>query len=223
MSAADHVIILAAGKSLQLDGASKILIRHPVDGRTILDWAIEAFAGKRITIVVGFRAIQIMQSYPELDYVHNPEWALTNNAMSLGLALTDEPTYVVSGDIFVERRLVERLDREAPDIVLTSRREKRSLSAVHCVLDKEGRVIEPYQGPVRDMAHPESVGLFKISSPEVLRQWRRRCVEHSNLFVGQLLPCDPPIVRSVPLGDEFFFEVNTPTDYMELMRGRGQS
>lgn len=221
MSAAGRVIILAAGKSLQLDGISKILIRHPADGRTILDWAIEAFAGKRITVVVGFRAIQIMQAYPGLDYIHNPEWVLTNNAMSLGLALTEEPTYVVSGDIFIERRLIERLDQEAPDLVLTSQREKRSLTAVHCVLDGEGRVIELYQGPVRDMMHPESVGLFKISSHDVLRQWRRRCIEHSNLFAGQLLPCDPPRVKSVLLGeDELFFEVNTPTDYMELIRGQ---
>jgi choline kinase len=223
MSAVERVIILAAGKSLQLDGISKILIRHPADGRTILDWAIEAFAGKRITVVVGFRAIQIMQAYPDLDYIHNPEWALTNNAMSLGLALTEEPAYVVSGDIFIERRLIERLDRDVPDLVLTSRREKRSLSAVHCVLDDAGRVIEPYQGPVRDMAHPESVGLFKVSSPEVLRQWRRRCIEHSNLFAGQLLPCSPPCVQSVPLEDELFFEVNTPTDYMELIRSRARS
>ncbi|WP_323018053.1 hypothetical protein [Castellaniella sp.] len=221
MSTVEHVIILAVGKSLQLDGISKILIRHPTDGRTILDWAIEAFAGKRITVVVGFRAIQIMQAYPNLDYIHNPEWALTNNAMSLGLALTEAPTYVVSGDIFIEQRLIERLDREAPDLVLTSRREKRRLTAVYCVLDDAGCVIEPYQGPVRDMAHPESVGLFKVSSPEVLWQWRRRCIEHSNLFAGQLLPCDPPRVRSVCLADdELFFEVNTPTDYMELIRSR---
>ena len=223
MNAVERVIILAAGKSLQLDGISKVLIRHPADGRTILDWAIEAFAGKCITVVVGFRAIQIMQAYPNLNYIHNPEWALTNNAMSLGLALTEKPTYVVSGDIFIGRNLIERLDRAAPDLVLTSPREKRSLTAVHCVLDDLDRVIETYQGPVRDMVHPESVGLFKVSSPDVLRQWRRRCIEHSNLFAGQLLPCSPPCIHSVSLGnDDLFFEVNTPTDYIELIRSCAQ-
>src|ERR1700733_10391945 len=96
----DNVIILAAGKSLQLDGISKALIRHPATGKTVLDYAVEAFAGKRITVVVGFRAIHIMQNYPRLRFVHNPDWALTNNAMSLGLALGnlpgDEPNYVVA-------------------------------------------------------------------------------------------------------------------------------
>lgn len=219
----EHVIILAAGKSLQLDGISKALIRHPRSGRTILDHAIEAFAGKRITVVVGFRAIHIMQHYPQLHFVHNPDWALTNNAMSLGLALAeapDTPTYVVSGDIFLERRLVQRLDRAGPNLVLTSDREKRSLSAIHCVLgrgDDGQRVVETYQGPVRSMAHPESVGLFKASSAQLLRTWQRRCVEHANLFAGQLLPCDGDTVRAEPLAGELFYEVNTPSDYLQLI------
>lgn len=218
MRAPDHVIILAAGKSLQLDGASKALIRHPVTGRTILDYAIDAFAGKKITVVVGFRAIQIMQAYPQFDYVHNPDWALTSNAMSLGLSLDDRPAYVLSGDIFMERRLVERLDAAGPDLVLVSDRERRSLSAIHCVLGDGDRVVETYQGPVRSMAHPESVGLFKVSDPGILRAWRRRCIEHSNLFAGQLLPCDVAPVGIERLGDELFFEINTPVDYLELIR-----
>jgi choline kinase len=227
MSAAvDRVIILAAGKSLQLDGISKALIRHPGTGKTVLDYAVHAFAGKRITVVVGFRAIHIMQHYPQLQFVHNPDWALTNNAMSLGLALGDmpgdEPTYVVSGDIFIDRALVQRLDRAAPDLALTSDREKRSLTAIHCVIepdgDQEGRIAETYQGPVRTMAHPESVGLFKISSPQMLRTWQRRCVQHANLFAGQLLPCSEGKIASVPLRDsELFHEVNTPVDYLELL------
>ncbi len=218
MSKVDRVIIMAAGKSLQLDGISKALIRHPNTGRTILEYAVDAFAGKRITVVVGFRGIQIMQAYPKLEYVHNPDWALTNNAMSLGLALDDGPTYVVSGDIFIAAELVQRLDRSAPDLVLVSDREKRSLTAIHCVLDEREQVVETYQGPVRSMAHPEAVGIFKISNPDVLRAWRRRCIEHSNLFAGQLLPCDEAPIGIEKLGNELFFEVNTPTDYLELIK-----
>lgn len=213
----EQVIILAAGKSLQLDGISKALLRHPVTGKTILDYAIAAFAGKRITVVVGFRAIQIMQAYPQLNFVYNPDWALTNNAMSLALALNDQPTYVLSGDIFLAPELIQRLDNMAADLVLTSAREKRSLTAIHCVLGPEQQIIETYQGPVRSMAHPESVGLFKISSPAVLREWQRRCFAHANLFAGQLLPCELSVIGAAELRDEFYFEINTPTDYMQLI------
>lgn len=223
MTTPRHAIVLAAGKSLQLDGISKALIRHPRTGRTVLDHAVQAFAGCRVTVVVGFRAIHIMQHYPALRYVHNPDWALTNNAGSLGLALSelDEgPCYVVSGDIFFDRPLIERLDAEGPDLALVSPREKRTLSAIHCVTDGEGHIRETYQGPVRSMAHPESVGLFKLSSPALLRTWQRRCTEHANLFAGQLLPCDDPgaPVRAVPLlAGERFEEINTPVDYLRLI------
>ncbi len=217
MSTTGRAIVLAAGRSSQLDGVNKVLVRHPATGKTVLDYAIEAFAGARVTVVVGFRAVQIMQEYPQLHFVHNPDWALTNNAMSLALALTDEPTYVVSGDIFVGRELITRLDEAPADLVLTSDREKRSLSAVHCVVDDIGRVTETYQGRVRDMAHPEAVGLFKMSSAAGLREWQQRCLKHANLFAGQVMPCDVAEVHAEPLGDELYYEVNTPTDYLELI------
>jgi choline kinase len=216
-STVGQVIVLAAGKSLQLDGASKLMIRHPVTGHTILDYLCDAFVGKKIIVVVGYKAIEIMQAYPNLDYVYNPDWALTNNAMSLALALDDKPTYVVSGDIFLSSDLVRRLDGELDDLVLTSGREKRSLTAIHCVLDDKNSILETYQGPVRNMRHPESIGLFKVTSSSLLREWRRRCLLHSNLFVGQLIPCDVMDVASVSITDEFFYEINTPTDYMKLV------
>ena len=42
----ENAIILAAGRSLQLDGKNKVLIRHPKTRKTILDYAIDAFHGK---------------------------------------------------------------------------------------------------------------------------------------------------------------------------------
>jgi len=217
MSAVRQAIILAAGRGHQVDGMAKVLIRHPATGRTILQHAVEAFAGKRVVVVVGFRAVQIMESAPQLDYVVNQDWALTNNAMSLGLALDGEPTYVVSGDMFFDRALVEHLDAGEPDLVLTELRENRTLSAIHCVLRPDQSIAETYQGPIRDVSHPEAIGLFKISDPAILGRWKRVCVQHGNLFVGQTLPCDQAPVRSAPLGEHGFFEVNTPADYLRLM------
>jgi len=217
MSSVDKVIILAAGRGNQADGVAKTLIRHPLTGRTILDHAVEAFAGKKIVAVVGFRAIQIMETHPEIDYVINHDWAITNNAMSLGLALDNEPCYAVSGDIFFERSLVERLDLSSPNIVLTENRENRALSAIHCVLRSDGSISSTYQGPVQDMANPEAIGLFKISDREILRHWKRLCIKHGNLFVGQILPCNGEPIFAVDKAGATFDEINTPSDYLRLI------
>lgn len=217
MTEVNQAIVLAAGRGHQVDGMAKVLIRHPASGRSILDHAVAAFAGKRVVVVVGFRAIQIMESAPELDYVINRDWALTNNAMSLGLALNDEPTYVVSGDIFFDRELIEHLDAQGPNLVLTEARENRTLTAVHCVLRGDRSIAETYQGPIRDVGHPEAIGLFKVSDPDLLRRWKRFSIGHGNLFAGQTLPCDGAPVLSAERGDFRFYELNTPTDYLRLL------
>jgi choline kinase len=218
MSMVKQAIILAAGRGHQVDGMAKVLIRHPVTGKTILQHAIEAFAGKRIVVVVGFRAVQVMESAPALDYVVNYDWELTSNAMSLGLALDDEPTYIVSGDIFFDRDLVQHLDAQGPDLALTEARENRPLSAIHCVLRDDQSIAETYQGAVRNITHPEAIGLFKVSDTELLRRWKRVCIAHGNLFVGQTLPCDGAPIASVPRGSFEFSEINTPADYLRLMQ-----
>lgn len=217
MSGVERAIILAAGRGHQLDGYTKILIRHPKTGKTILDHAIEAFAGKQITVVVGFRAVQIMEQYPQLDYVVNYDWALTNNAMSLGLALDERPTYVVSGDVFFDRPLIEKLDAAPADLVLTEARENRTLTAIHCMLRDNGTVEETYQGAVRNVRHPEAIGMFKISNADLLERWKKLCIRHGNLFVGQTLPCDGAPVASVAVEDHPFVEINTPGDYLNFM------
>jgi choline kinase len=213
----NQAIILAAGRGHQVDGMAKVLIRHPVTGRSILQYAVDAFAGKRIIVVVGFRAVHVMECAPNLAYVVNHDWALTSNAMSLGLALDDEPTYVISGDIFFDRDLVEHLDHQGPNLALTEARENRVLSAVHCVLREDQSIAETYQGPLRSIAHPEAIGLFKISDPDLLRRWKRACISHGNLFVGQTLPCDGTPVVACPRGDFEFTEINTPVDYLRLI------
>lgn len=217
----NQVIILAAGKSLQLDGVNKALIEHPISRKTILDCMIDAFEGKVITVVVGFSAIQIMQKYPQLNYVINPNWAVTNNAMSLGLALTNEPTYVVPGDIYLDKKLVYRLDNEVSDLALTRNTENRVLSSIHAIT-KDNNIIDVYQGPIKNSTHPETTGLFKISNKEALTAWRNQCLQHGNLFAGQLLPVNVTNIKSVDVEKDFLWEINTPTDYLNLIREAGR-
>jgi len=214
----ERVIILAAGQGFQLDGICKVLLRHPTTGKTILQTAIDAFSGKDITVVVGYKAIDIMQEYPELDYVINSNWAVSNNALSLGLALDERSTYVVSGDIFFDHSLIQELDLAGPDLVLCEDRENRTLTAVHCVFDQETGLSETYHGPVRDHLHPEAIGLFKVSSPGLLRKWKKQCLEHGNLFVGETLPCGAAEILRHDVGVHPFHEINTHGDYLNLLQ-----
>ena len=213
----ERAIILAAGHEVHLDGMCKSMLRHPATGKTIIQSAVEAFEGKHVSVVVGYKATEIMQSYPQLDYIYNPDWAISNNALSLSLALDERPTYVVSGDIFFGKSLIMELDQVAPNVVLCEARENRSLTAVHCMFEDQV-LVETYHGPVRDHDHPEAIGLFKVSSAPVLSLWKRHCQRHSNLFVGETLPCELAQIHRHDVGKHAFCEINTHNDYLNLLR-----
>lgn len=221
-----RAIILAAGQGYQLDGMSKCLIRDPRSGDSILEHQLRAFAGKQVTVVVGYRAVEIMQRFPSLDFVLNPDWATTHNSYSLSLAVDERPSYVVSSDLLFEPELVAQLDGASPDLVLTERRENRISSSIHCRLDPDGTIAETYVGPLRRSEDPEAIGLFKISSVEALRRWRANCRHQPNVFVGQNLPLvrEGCRIHAQDLGPHRFFEVNNASDYLRLIeetRGRG--
>jgi choline kinase len=217
MTAVAQAIILAAGRGSQADGIPKALIRHPVTGKSILQHAIEAFTGKRVIAVVGYRAISIMERHPDIDYVINHEWSISHNSMSAALALNETPTYVVSGDIFFEQSLVEFLDHEAPNLALTELRENRSPTALNCILRADGSIDSVYRGALKGINHPEAIGLFKISDSRLLRQWKRQAMAHGHLFAGQTLPYDGAPVIAVPRGNHQFDEINTTSDYLRLL------
>jgi len=212
-----RVIVLAAGQGYQLDGFNKLLIKNPVDGERIIDKYIELFEGKELTFVLGYRAINVMHNYPDLNYIYNNDWAVTNNSYSLSLAISDEPCYVVSGDLFFDQALIDELDMAPPNLVVTQMRDNRTLSAVNVSSDKKGVVEEVYQGKLRSFDHPEAVGIFKISSPDLLRIWKRNCLEYGNLFVGQNIPfneSDNVFLHNIP--SYRVDEINTPMDYLRL-------
>lgn len=214
-----RVIVLAAGQGYQLDGLNKCLIRDPFDGRTLLEKVIRAFPDCEITVVVGYRAVAIMQAQPRLRYVHNRDWAVTNNSYSLALALdSDEPCWVLSSDLLFEPELVGDMRAGPPNAVLTQVRENRVLSAVNCAVSGT-RVTELYQGPLRQVSDPEAIGIYKIGDPRLVRAWRQNCLKHGNLFVGQNLPVhgDYPPIEIFDVGRHRFWEINTPLDYLRLL------
>lgn len=216
-----RVIVLAAGQGFQIDGMNKCLIQDPRDGRPVLSKIMRAFTGCKITVVVGYRAIAIMQAYPDLDYVLNSDWSVTNNSYSLALALDEEPCYVTSSDLLFEPGLVMDLNNGPPNLVLTECRENRIQTAVNCQV-VEGRIAELYQGHIRSPHDPEAIGLFKISDPGLLRAWKANCQKHGNLFVAMNLPTDSgmPPVKTFDKGTHPFDEINTPLDYLNLLRTR---
>jgi len=71
-----RLIVLAAGQAFKLDNINKLLIRHPKTGETILQRYERLFKNYEVTVVTGFKAIAIMSSFPNLNYIHNDQWRI---------------------------------------------------------------------------------------------------------------------------------------------------
>jgi hypothetical protein len=91
------------------------------------------------------------------------------------------------------------------------------MSATNLEVRADGSIVSVYQGAVRRDRDPEAPGIFKISTPTLLRAWKRRCLEYPNLFALQNLPLDEAKVIAVDLGDLELVEINTAQDYLNLM------
>lgn len=213
---AERAIVLAAGEGLQLDGFAKALIRHPQTGERVLEHYDEILEGLEITVVVGYRAIEILQAFPDLHYVYNANWRLTGNAYSLGLALDDRPTLVLSADFFMDPGVIGRLQDGPDNAVLSTTRGNRPMTATNLVVGDDGHITEVYQGAVKSDRDPEAPGLFKICDQAVLRAWKRACLDAPSMFALRCLPLDGGIA-TVSLGELELSEINTPLDYLALM------
>ena len=212
-----RIIILAAGQGFQLDGYNTVLIKHPKTGQCIMEQYLELFDYREITMVVGYRAVNIMHRYPKLRYVFNSQWSITNNSYSLGLALSDEPCFVVSSDMFIDKEIFKMMEDAEANCVLTENSEERVLASLNCSLE-DRRIQEIYQGEVRTRQDPEAIGVYKITDSNLLSIWRHSCLRHTNLFHAQNLPLNEETsVYSVDIGSYNLDEINTPLDYIKLI------
>jgi choline kinase len=210
-------IVVAAGQGFEVDGMNKVLITDPFSGKTILENLIEIFGPKNMTIVVGYRAINIMHRYPNLNYVYNPDWKISNNSYSLGLALNEDPCFVLSSDLIFDKKIVEEMICGADNLVLTERRSSRILTALSCSVEN-GKITDIYPGAIKSVDDPEAIGIYKVANKRVLKVWKQNCLQHGNLFLGQNLPLNLDVdILSFDKMSHRFFEINTPFDFLKVL------
>ena len=212
-----RLVVLAAGQGFRLDGFHKLRMRDPRTGEPLLERFRRLFAGWELSVVIGYQAIALMNDFPDFDYVYNEHWSITGNSYSLSLALDDRPLVAISSDLFFDDDLVELIAGAPGDAVFVQRSENKQAHSVRCHAD-DGRVTDLYLGDARSPADTETIGVYKVSDPTLLRTWKRACAHNRSVFCGINLPIAEGRFAAVDKGDRFLHEVNTHLDYLTLIK-----
>jgi len=108
------------------------------------------------------------------------------------------------------------LIESSPDnSVFVFQSENKGYNTVRCK-SEEGIIKDMFFG--EDFSNePETTGIFKISNPDILREWKKRCLNNKNVFAGINLPLENFEINIIDIKDIFFHEINTPLDYINLI------
>lgn len=209
------LIILAAGDSFELNGFNKLLLKNPLTRETILDQYIRFFKPTSIKIVLGYKAIDIMNEFPNFDYIINENWQTTGSAYSLYLALNKEPCYVISSDLFFSKSLHEKVLNKFDNHICSVKSESKRLTSLNAKVSNN-IVSEVYRGKSKNDDF-ELVNFFKITNPAILNSWKKNCKNNPEAYVGELLPYFEYEISNISVDKSDLYEINTNLDFINYL------
>ena len=181
-------VILCAGRGGRLrprtDDRPKCLL--PIGGREILGRGLDALRDGGIgqtVLVTGYKAGLIegfvrTGGWSGVRFVLNPDFAVTNTAVSLGLALTglDADIVLLNGDVLFHPELLRDL-LSAPESNAVVIDRDMALNAEEVkVVAREGRVVRIGKDLDPALCAGEAIGLYKIGR-ETVPELRRALAE----------------------------------------------
>jgi L-glutamine-phosphate cytidylyltransferase len=149
-----------------------------VQGRRILDWILDAFAGNNVTdicFIGGYQIDKVRQDYPHFIFRHNVDWANNNILESLMYArdLMDQPFICCYADILFTPQVVAKLLANPADIALgvdTLWLDRYHFRTEHPPDDAEkvtvlnGCITRIHRDIASPVAHGEFIGVAKLST-----------------------------------------------------------
>jgi len=204
-----QTVILAAGMGTRLGRALPKSLTELDDGRSIMQQQhdnIRAAFGDdaRITTVVGYRAEEIIERFPDANYVHNERYDQTNTSKSLLRALQatgKSGVLWMNGDVVFDPRVLGRAISfiEADQSFVAVNTSKVSDEEVKYTLTPDGFIDELSKQVVGGIG--EAVGINYISRADkraVIRQLQR--VDDQDYFErGVELAIAEDGIRVVPM------------------------
>ncbi len=181
--------ILAAGEGFKLDGFNKLLLKHPLSGKTLLQTYIDFFGSENVVVGLGYRAISVVHNYPNITYAINNEWGTTNSAHTFRLCLEASqnpslPTIVIPDDIFLNSDVLNSLLSSDSDLFALSYSSSSKAQRVNFSSNPLSNRF--YFGPPLSN-DPEVIGVFRFANPQAIFNSFSLLENYSTCFLSEVL------------------------------------
>lgn len=221
-----QAVILAAGTASRLrpltEHCPKCLLQ--IGGKTLLERTIEAITGSginEITVVTGYLKDMIVtflnEHYPNLTFhfIHNEDYASTNNIFSLWLARTQvegKDFLLMDSDIYCDPLLVRTIAQQQ-ETALALNRHELGEEEIKVIPDADMHVVEISKTCSISNAIGESVGVERMTadySAALYKELRLMCEEEGlvNVFYERAFE------RLIPQGHTF--KIIDTTDFFSM-------
>lgn len=219
-----QVVILAAGMGSRLGRSLPKPLTELSDGRTIMQQQMEnirfAFGDDaHITVVVGYKLEHIIEAFPEVNFVYNEQYDVTNTSKSLMRALRASShggVLWMNGDVVFDPAALVR----ASELIIRD----QSFVTVNTssVADEEVKYTTTAEGYIKELSKTvkgglgEAVGINFISAKDkatLLRQLGK--VDDQDYFERGLelaIEQDGVLVEPVDISDLYAVEVDFAED-----------
>ncbi len=215
MSSANSLLILSAGRGIGLDGFHKLNLVSPSTEETILQ-RYRRQLSEDATVVVGYRAPELMARHPKLKYEYNYSWFETGSAFSAAIGLKSVPVIVVPSDLFLDDEAAAVIRAATGNVIFTSNTENRSKKAVN-VNTQGDAVTEIYCGPKRHGDDPEFKGIVRIEDPALLEALVKTCHANPSAAFSDCLDMHKEHFKTQDAKGSIY-EINLVEEYMEFFQ-----
>jgi choline kinase len=212
------VVILAAGKGSRLGQGS---LPKPLTvlstGKSILELQLEnisPFISRNNEIViVGYHKEDIMEKFPDLLYVYNPDFAIENTSKSLLRALKkcDEDVLWMNGDVVFHPKVIKALLKHPRTsmVVNIGRVGKEEVK----YRQKDGKILEVSKKVEQPQGEALGINYVLQQDLDQFRQQLERC-QSGDYFEKAIEACIQTgmDIWSVPVDADLCTEVDFPED-----------
>lgn len=214
------IVILAAGvgkrfRAIYLPKALTVL----ADGNSILGLQLKILSKflsiDDVMVVVGYRKEQVMDKFPNLLYVYNPDFAKENTAKSLLRALSkvhDEDVLWINGDVVFRPSVIEgiiNLDKTC--MVVNS--SPVGDEEVKYRANAKGKILEVSKIVAKPQGEALGVNFVKGADLEAFKRNLKNCLDNDYFERGiELAIKEGMDVWTVPVGASDCTEIDFPED-----------